>query len=839
MVRYLAERVRTIEDAFGGTERQRAGAGPPRGEINSAKDMGRKSSGAGKDGSDGDGPRGMPTGAARGSAHELARYEALFAARTRGMKSSAMREMMALTERPDVISLAGGLPDTTSFSPRLYAQLMARVSEQTARALQYGPTEGMQATVRCIVEVMAAEGAAVDPAEVIVTTGGQQVLDLVCKTLIDPGDVIVAEAPTYPGAVPTFSAYEAHVEQIDVDADGLPMDELERTLDRLQAAGRRPKFIYTVPNFQNPAGVTMSLARRRRLVQVARERELMVLEDNPYGLLRYEGEALPTLYSLDAAAAGRGGGADLVVYLGTFSKILSPGLRLGWAVAPRPVLEKLNIGKQGADLCCSPVTQMFVAAYFDERERDGIATWQSYVGQLVELYARRRDAMLEALAESFGEHARWTEPRGGLFVWVTLDERIDTTDLLALARESEGVAFVPGRAAYVDGRSGANAMRLNFAGVPEAEFREGVRRIGRAVREQLVLLGSLGAGAPPARLQKEPAAPPAGEAGLADVVALPRRGMSRIALLQGGRSLERGVSLRSGAHVLHALRRLGHEVTTIDAGADLVARLKQERPDAAFIALHGRDGEDGTVQGLLEAVEVPYTGSGPAACMCCTDKVLAKHLMRAAGIPTPEFRFLRETAIKELGGGGAIADVGRQVGFPMVVKPAVGGSALGVKFARAAEQLPGALVGALSYDSTVVLERYVAGRDLAVSIVDGADGEPIALPVVEAVPREEEFYDYESRYEIGMTTFVCPADLEPETTARAKDLAIDVYRLLRCRGVARIDMLLDRDSDALWVLETNVVPGMTDTSLLPQAADAAGIGFDELVETLLAAALAG
>jgi 2-aminoadipate transaminase len=387
----------------------------------------------------------------------------------------------------------------------------------------------MAATVQCIVEVMAAEGAVVDPAEVLVTTGGQQVLDLVCKTLIDPGDVIVAEAPTYPGAVPTFSAYEAHVEQIDVDADGMPLDELERTLDRLQADGRRPKFIYTVPNFQNPAGVTMSLPRRRRLVQIARERELIVLEDNPYGLLRYEGEPLPTLYSLDAQAAGRGSGADLVIYLGTFSKILSPGLRLGWAVAPRPVLEKLNIAKQGADLCCSPVTQMFVAAYFDERERDGGPTWMSYVQQLVRLYTRRRDAMLEALAESFDDHARWTNPQGGLFVWVTLDERIDTTDLLALARDSQGVAFVPGRAAFVDGRRGGSAMRLNFAGVEESDFREGVRRIGRAVREQLSLLGSLSGGGgapavPPARGEGT-RQPPAGEgAGLADVVALPRRG---------------------------------------------------------------------------------------------------------------------------------------------------------------------------------------------------------------------------------------------------------------------------------------------------------------------------
>jgi 2-aminoadipate transaminase len=424
----------------------------------------------------------------RETAHELARYEALFAARTRGMKSSAMREMMALTERPDVISLAGGLPDTSTFAPELYAKLMSQVAaESTARALQYGPTEGMAVTVDCIVEVMATEGTSVDPGDVIVTTGGQQVIDLVCKALIDPGDVIVAEAPTYPGAVPTFSAYQADVVQIEMDGDGMPIDELESTLDRLHGEGRRPKFIYTIPNFQNPGGVTMSLARRRRLVEVARERDLLILEDNPYGLLRYEGEPLPTLYSLDAANAEENGTSDLVIYLGTFSKILSPGLRLGWAVAPRPVLEKLNLGKQGADLCSSPMTQLFVAAYFAERAASGGPAWIDYVERLKDLYRRRRDVMLQALQEHFGGRGSWTHPEGGLFIWATLDG-VDTTDLMA---RSEGVAFVPGRAAYVDGLSGGSSMRLNFAGVPDEEIREGIRRIGRTLGPDTGLLGTL------------------------------------------------------------------------------------------------------------------------------------------------------------------------------------------------------------------------------------------------------------------------------------------------------------------------------------------------------------
>ncbi len=462
---------------------------------------------------------------ARAAAGELARYEALFAARTRGMKSSAMREMMALTERPDVISLAGGLPDTTTFAPELYAKLMSQVAvESTARALQYGPTEGMAATIACIAEVMAAEGTVVDPAEVIVTTGGQQVIDLVCKALIDPGDVIVAEAPTYPGAVPTFSAYQADVVQIEMDGDGMPIDELESTLDRLQNEGRRPKFIYTIPNFQNPGGVTMSLARRRRLVEVARERELLVLEDNPYGLLRYEGEPLPTLYSLDASHADRDGASDLVIYLGTFSKILSPGLRLGWAVAPRPVLEKLNLGKQGADLCSSSMTQLFVAAYFEERTADGGAAWRAYVERLKILYRRRRDVMVAALEEHFGGRASWTTPQGGLFIWATIDGDVDTTDLLA---RSEGVAFVPGRAAYVDGRRGSASMRLNFAGVPDHDIREGIRRIGRIMGSDSGLFGTLTGASP--RPSSEPAPRvPDGE-GLADVVALPRREQSGLA----------------------------------------------------------------------------------------------------------------------------------------------------------------------------------------------------------------------------------------------------------------------------------------------------------------------
>src|SRR5215212_1539667 len=411
-----------------------------------------------------------------GTQRDLERYAGLFSQRTRGMTSSAMRDLMAITERPDVISLAGGQPDTTSFPAELLAQLMSGVAaEASAKALQYSPTEGLWTVREAIVEVMAAEGTEVDATDVLVTTGGQQVIDLVCKTLIDPGDVIVAEAPTYPGAVPTFTAYEADVVQIGMDGDGMLVDELEATLDRLEAGGRRPKFIYTIPTFQNPGGVTMSLPRRRRLVDIAHERELLVLEDNPYGQLRYEGEALPTLRALDRGV--------YVMYLGTFSKILSPGIRLGWVVAPPPVLEKINLGKQAADLCTSTLSQLMVQAYFEE------SRWRDYVESLTEVYRARRDTMLDALAEHFPRQAEWTRPAGGLFIWVTLPDFIDTTDLLARALR-DNVAFVPGEAAYLDGR-GRSSMRLNFSGCDEEAIREGIRRIGETVTEQVALYGTL------------------------------------------------------------------------------------------------------------------------------------------------------------------------------------------------------------------------------------------------------------------------------------------------------------------------------------------------------------
>jgi D-alanine-D-alanine ligase len=311
----------------------------------------------------------------------------------------------------------------------------------------------------------------------------------------------------------------------------------------------------------------------------------------------------------------------------------------------------------------------------------------------------------------------------------------------------------------------------------------------------------------------------------------------KVAVLKGGRSLERQVSLRSGARVEDALRRLGHEVLPVDVGPDLVDRLRAGQPDVAFVALHGRGGEDGTVQELLELLGVPYTASGPSACIRCMDKVVTKHALRDAGIPTPDFYAFSQTAFGELGAARALPAIEERLAFPLVVKPAGQGSALGIKFARTAADVPSAIVAAFSYDTKVLLERYVAGRDLAVSVLESPDG-PEALPVVEAVPQHEDFYDFEARYEIGRTRFTCPADLPPEASERAAELALRTYAALGCYGFARVDLMLDDATGEITVLEANAIPGLTDTSLLPLAAEAAGIGFDALIDRVLALAVA-
>jgi D-alanine-D-alanine ligase len=304
----------------------------------------------------------------------------------------------------------------------------------------------------------------------------------------------------------------------------------------------------------------------------------------------------------------------------------------------------------------------------------------------------------------------------------------------------------------------------------------------------------------------------------------------RVAVLKGGRSLERGVSLRSGARVEDALERLGHEVLPLEADGEMVKHLAAEPPDVAFVAMHGPGGEDGTAQELLEILGIPFTGPGVAACGRCMDKVQAKHEFRTAGVPTPDWFAFNETAFRELGAADALGGLEERLGFPLVVKPSRGGSALGIKFAENWFDVPEALVSAFSYDERVLLERFVDGRELAVSVLGD---EP--LPVVEAIPQSGDLYDFEARYEIGRTSFVCPAELSADETAAVVEAALGAYAALGCSGFSRVDLILAADGPQ--VLEVNAIPGLTDTSLLPQAAEAAGMTFEQLVEKILDLAL--
>jgi D-alanine-D-alanine ligase len=300
----------------------------------------------------------------------------------------------------------------------------------------------------------------------------------------------------------------------------------------------------------------------------------------------------------------------------------------------------------------------------------------------------------------------------------------------------------------------------------------------------------------------------------------------RVAVLKGGRSLERGVSLRSAARVEDALERLGHEVMPLDADGGLVKRLIADPPEVAFVAMHGQGGEDGTAQELLEILGIPFTGPGIAACVRCMDKVLAKHELRAAGVPTPDWFAFNATAFRELGAADALGQLEERFGFPLVVKPSRGGSALGVRFATSPGEVPEALVSAFSYDDRVLLERFVEGRELAVSVLGD---EP--LPIVEAIPAAGDRYDFEARYEIGRTTFACPAELGEAEAGAVTGAALAAYEALGCSGFSRVDVILAADGPQ--VLEVNAIPGLTDTSLLPQAAEAAGISFERLVERIL------
>ena len=396
-------------------------------------------------------------------------YLARYAERTRSMTASEIRALFAVAERPEIAFLAGGMPYTAALDYDAVAEVTQGViADNGPWALQYGGGQGMPELREALVDVMAAEGIAAHPDDLVITTGGQQGLDLVAKLFCDPGDLIVAEGPSYVGALGAFAAYQAAVVHVPMDDDGLDVDALADTLARLAAEGRPVKFLYTIPNHQNPAGSSLSTARRHRVVELAEQYDLMIVEDNPYGLLDFKGETRPALRSL---------APERVVYIGTLSKILSPGLRIGWVAAAESVRDKLVLLKEAADLCQSNLTQAIAQRWFATQP------WQGQIQTFRDVYRERCDAMLGELAASFPSSCHWTVPTGGFFVWLRLPHGLDSKQLLAKALRAR-VAYVPGAAFYADG-GGGEELRLSFCFPPPERIREGVRRLAEVVHDEI------------------------------------------------------------------------------------------------------------------------------------------------------------------------------------------------------------------------------------------------------------------------------------------------------------------------------------------------------------------
>src|SRR5438105_6350117 len=398
-----------------------------------------------------------------------------YALRTKGIKSSAIRELLKITQRPEVISFAGGLPAPEVFPLQRFEEACQRVLETNgASALQYGQTEGYEPLRQMLAHNMARYGIRAKVENVLITSGSQQALDLIGKLLINSGDRVLVEAPTYLGALQAFDVYGAEYVSVPIDEDGLRTDLLEASL----RSG--PKFMYILPNFQNPGGTTLSEGRRHELVLLADRFGIPSIEVDPYGQLRYEGEHLPPLVVLDRKNLRRDNGYSIgnVIYLSTFSKTLAPGLRLGWIIAPPEVIAKLVQLKQGADLHTSTFVQM--VAY--EVARDNFL--DEHVKLIRRVYGERRDVMLAALQQFFPPELTWTHPKGGLFLWVTLPEGMNSQKLFEVALK-ENVAFVPGDSFYANGQEGLRHLRLNFSNAEPEQIREGIRRLSIAVKRQI------------------------------------------------------------------------------------------------------------------------------------------------------------------------------------------------------------------------------------------------------------------------------------------------------------------------------------------------------------------
>lgn len=402
-------------------------------------------------------------------------YRARYAERTQGMTASEIRALFSVASRPEIAFLAGGMP----YTPALDYDAVAAVTDQVVRewgpaALQYGGGQGLAELREQLVEVMAAEGVPAHTDDLLVTTGGQQGLDLVAKLFLDPGDIVLAEGPSYVGALGAFAAYQSRVVHVPMDEHGLVPEALEELLTDLAAAGRRAKFLYTIPNHQNPAGVSLSPRRREQVCDLAERFDLLLLEDNPYGLLDFKGDVYPSLKALSP---------DRVVYVGTLSKIFAAGIRVGWVAAPSPIRDKLVLLKEAADLCQSNLTQYIAWRWLASQP------WQDQVATFREVYRERCEVMLEGLTAELPSNCQWGAPTGGFFVWVRLPDGFDAKDLLPKAIRAR-VAYVPGQAFYADGNGGPS-LRLSFCYATVDRIREGVHRLGDLVRTELELVEAL------------------------------------------------------------------------------------------------------------------------------------------------------------------------------------------------------------------------------------------------------------------------------------------------------------------------------------------------------------
>ncbi len=400
--------------------------------------------------------------------------EERFAGRAAHMQPSEIRSLFAVASRPEIVSLAGGMPNLSALPMDMMADVVQSLIRNNGQeALQYGNGQGHPKLREQICEVMALEGIRANPDDVVITTGSQQALDLISRIFIDPGDVVLVEAPSYVGALGTFRQYEAAVVHVETDGDGLVPESLRAAIKSLRATGRKIKFLYLIPNYQNPTGVCLPADRRTEILTICREAEIFVLEDNPYGLLGFDKPSPNAMRAEDS---------ENVIYLGSFSKTIASGLRVGWALVPQSLKDKMVIASESSILCPSNFTQLTISSYLADQP------WRDQIASFCELYKVRRDAMLESLEEHFPAEATWTKPGGGFYVWVNLPPEIDTKALMPKAIVAK-VAYVPGNAFYADGL-GSWAMRLSYCHPTPERIREGVKALGGVIKQEMQRRGT-------------------------------------------------------------------------------------------------------------------------------------------------------------------------------------------------------------------------------------------------------------------------------------------------------------------------------------------------------------